>query len=106
MRASQLAQKLNDAVLAEVGRLKSLSVAELLALGRSGRTIAVAVNNQTFEITAWSELVSHNTEGLFVVMAGAWQKRWLGSTHHVNGFVVRADREYTDMSDSELWHYD
>ncbi len=106
MKASQLAQKLNDAVLAEVRRLKSLSAAELSALGRSGQTLAVAVNNQPFEITAWSEPVAHNTEGLFVVMAGAWQKRLLGSTHHLHGFVVRADREYTDMADSELWHYD
>jgi len=106
MKASHLANILDDAVLAEVQRLKLLSADELLALGSSGQTVMTTIDNQPYEITAWSEPVADKVSGLFVVLAGAWQRRLVGSTHHLRGFVVRGDREYIDMAASELWQYD
>ena len=106
MKSSQLAKILDDAVLAEVQRLKLLGADELFALGRSGQTVVATIDNQPYEITAWSEPVAGNGGNSFVVLAGAWQPRMLGSTHHLHGFVVRGDREYIDMAASELWQYD
>jgi hypothetical protein len=80
MKASHLAKILDDAVLSEVQRLKSLSIKDLSALGRAGRTAVAIINNHDYEITAWSEPVAGSASGLFVVLAGAWQRRLVGST--------------------------
>jgi len=106
MRAKHLAKILDDGVLAEIARLKSRPAVELSALGRSGETTSIAVGDQSFEITAWPEPASHDSDGRFVVLAGAWQKRWFGSTHHLRGFVVEPDGHYKDLAASELYHYD
>ena len=110
MKSSHIAVALDEAVRTEIARLKTLGVDSLQALGhplaKGGVSTLITIGSESFEITAWSENIGHDSNGLFVVLAGAWQKRTLWSTHHLHGFVVESDHTFSDMAPSDVWHYD
>ena len=107
MGSAQQDFALRNAMAAEIQGLKELPESELVALGEKGRSRSHLIGGKAQEIKSWSEPVAHEVKGVCVVIVGAWTRGWFGFTkHHMLGFVVESDRHYSDMSDSDLWHYD
>ena len=107
MASSMATQELEAIISAEIARAKRLPVAELAALGESGKTFQIDVLTHAYDINTWSESVPGDSSGAFAVLVGAWSKSFLGvSKRHFKGFVVATDGSRTDIRESDLWQYD
>lgn len=95
---------LKATVAGELERLKRLPVALLQVLGHTGITRIKLVEDQSYEIKAWSEPVTGSQDS-FVVLVGILEPG-LTKTSHLHGFLVKPDQTYTDLPESVLRDYD
>ena len=105
VRHSQ-AQALNAAVSARIEQLKVLPVEQLVALGYDAPRTEVVIDGHSHDLDVWSEPIRHQARGLCVVIARLIERHVIGSTHYVQGFVLRSDGHHVHMTERELWQYD
>lgn len=94
------------AIVAEIARLKTLGTPSLLALATEGTTIDVEISGHRYSIEVWAEPVSHDADGLCVVLVRIRQRHLIGHTHHLRGFLLTANGEKVDLDEEDLWAYD
>src|SRR5688500_5633867 len=99
MDKSSQSQALNAAVLTKIEQLEALPVDRLVALGYNTPHTEVVIGGHTYDLDVWSEPINHETDGLCVVIARLIERQAIGSTHYVQGFVLRSDGRHVRMTE-------
>ena len=106
MDRSSKVQALQAVVAAKIAELKVLPPDDLVAIGYDTPRTEIRIGGKSYDLDIWSEAVRHDAQGVCVVIARLVERQIVGSTHHVQGFVLCSDGKRTAMTESELWQYD
>ena len=99
-------EALNAAVSAKLAEFSAQPAEQLIRLGFDAPRTEVVVDGCAYDVDVWSEPVRHDADGLCVVIARLIERRIIGSTHYVRGFVLSKDGQHVPMTERELWQYD